>query len=236
MGKAPLPAGPAYWRCIEPKVDNERPYHSRPIIPPPRIGQANTPGIATRRASPGESEGACITPARSPTRINHEYPAVAGIRESVHDILMNLKGTVPKSNSSAAREAYISLAGPGKVTAQDIVLPPSVGTIDPAQHTATITKKIHSNIGSRIERGCGYRRRSMIEYQNGNSPPDAVPMPIRNANHSIHRSESHHGGGMMKEMPPLEIRTNGSPTPEEAIHEAYRNSMNLFSSFPRDDG
>nr|QBL07971.1 RNA polymerase alpha subunit [Selaginella moellendorffii] len=236
MGDTQLPAGPAYRRCIEPKVDNERSYYGRFIISPPKIGQANTLGIAMRRALLGELEGACITPAGSPPeRINHEYTAIAGVRESVHDILMNLKEIVLKTNPfSAAQEAHIPIVGPRKVTAQDIVLPPSVGTMNPTQHIATITRKIHSSIGLRVERGCGFRKRNMIEYQKGSLPPDAVFMPIRHANYSIHRLGSH-GGGIMKEMLLLEARTDGSPTPREAIYEASRNLANLFSPFPHNN-
>nr|YP_009589461.1 RNA polymerase alpha subunit [Selaginella doederleinii]QBL76044.1 RNA polymerase alpha subunit [Selaginella doederleinii] len=235
MGETQLPTGPAYRRCIEPKVDKERPYHGRPIIPPPKIGQANTLGIAMRRASLGESEGACTTSAGSPERINHEYTAIAGVRESVHDISMNSKEIALKTNpSAAAQEAHIPIVGPRKVTAQDTVSPPSVGTSNPTQHTATITRKIHLSIGSRVERGCGFRKRNMIEYQKGSPPPDAVSMPIRNANYSIHRLESH-GGGIMKEMPPPEARTDGSSTPREATYEASRNAANLFSPFPQNN-
>nr|QQP00196.1 RNA polymerase alpha subunit [Selaginella nipponica]QQP00299.1 RNA polymerase alpha subunit [Selaginella pallidissima] len=231
MGETQLPAGPAYRRCIEPKVDNERPCHSRSIISPPKIGQANTLGIAMRRASLGESKGACTTLAGSPERINHEYPAIAGVRESVHDTSMNSKEIALKTHPSAAQEAHIPIVGPGKVTAQDIVPPPSIGIIYPTQHAATATRKIHFSTGSRVEGGCGYRRRNMIEYQKGSPPPDAVSMPIRNANYSIHRLESH-SGGIMKEMPPPEARTNGSLTPGEATYEASRDSANLFSPFP----
>nr|YP_009589392.1 RNA polymerase alpha subunit [Selaginella bisulcata]QBL75975.1 RNA polymerase alpha subunit [Selaginella bisulcata] len=233
MDETQLPVGPAYRRCIEPtKVDNERPCHSRSIIPPPRIGQASTLGIAMRRAPPGESEGACTTSAGSPERINHEYPAIAGVRESVHETSMNLKEiALAAAHPSAAQEAHIPIVGPGKVAARDTVPPPSIGIIYPAQHAATVTRKIRSSTGSRVEGGCGYRRRNMVEYQKGSPPPDAVSMPIRNANYSIHRLGSH-GGGIMKEMPPPEARTDGSPTPGEASSVASRDSANLFFFSP----
>nr|QGU93308.1 RNA polymerase alpha subunit [Selaginella stauntoniana] len=232
MGEVQLPVGSAYRRCIESEVGNERSYYSRFITPPPGVGQANTLGIAMRRASLGESEGACVTFAGSPGRINHEYSTIAGVRESVHDILMNLKEIVLATNLSAAQEAHIPIIGPRKVVARDIVLPPSVKVTRPAQHVATITRKIHLSTESRIERGYGYRGRSMMEFQKGSFPLDAVSMPVQNANYSIHRLESH-GGGIMKEMLLLEVRTNGSLAPREAIYEASRNSANLSSPSPR---
>nr|AKI29352.1 RNA polymerase alpha chain [Selaginella uncinata] len=232
MDETQLPVGPAYWRCIESKVDNERSCYSRFIISPLKIGQASTLGIAMRRALLGELEGACITSAGFPERINHEYSAIAGVRESVHEILMNLKEIVLTAHPSAAQEAYISIVGPGKVAARDIVLPSSIGIIYPAQHVATVTRKICFSIGLRVEGGCGYRRRNMVEYQKGSFPLDAVFMPIRNVNYSIHCFESH-SGGIMKEMLLLEVWTDGSLTPGEAIYEASRDLANLFSPVPR---
>nr|QUS64733.1 RNA polymerase alpha subunit [Isoetes longifolia] len=227
--KVPLSAKSAYWKCIESKVENERLHHSRFIISPLGIGQANTLGIAMRRASLGELEGTCITSAKF-EKITHEYSTVVGIQESVHDTLINLKEIVLRSNSSEIQKAYISIIGPGEVTAQDIILPPSIEIIDPAYHIATLTKKIHLNIELRIERDRGYRRQNIVKSQDGNFPLNAVFMPIRNVNYSIHCFESH-DKKIMKEMLLLEIWTNGSITPREAIYEASRSLINLFIPF-----
>ena len=60
-------------------------------------GQADIVGIAVRRALLGEIEGTCITRAKS-EKIPHEYSTIIGIQESVHEILMNLKEIVLRSN------------------------------------------------------------------------------------------------------------------------------------------
>ena len=87
-------------------------------------GQADTIGIAMRRALLGELEGTCITRAKS-EKIPHEYSTIVGIQESVHEILMNLKEIVLRGNLYGTRNAFICAKGPGYVTAQDIILPPS---------------------------------------------------------------------------------------------------------------
>nr|YP_009555736.1 RNA polymerase subunit alpha [Selaginella lepidophylla]AZU95853.1 RNA polymerase subunit alpha [Selaginella lepidophylla] len=230
MDTVPQTAGPAYQRCTEFKVDGEHLYYSRLVVSPLGVGQANTLGIAMRRALLGELEGACITLVVFPPGINHECAAIAGVQESVHDILMNLKDIVLGGNPPVVQEAYISIAGPAKVTADDIVLSPFVRVVDPAQHIATVTKKIQLNIGLRIEKGCGYRRQNMVEHRKGDFSLDAVSMPVRNVNYSIHCYENH-SGGMTKEMLLLEIWTDGSITPKGAIRKASRNLINLFSSF-----
>ena len=60
-------------------------------------GQADTIGIAVQRALLGEIEGTCITRAKS-EKIPHEYSTMIGIQELVHEVLMNLKEIVLRSN------------------------------------------------------------------------------------------------------------------------------------------
>ncbi|KAG4171734.1 hypothetical protein ERO13_A12G228525v2 [Gossypium hirsutum] len=102
---------------------------------------ADTIGIAMRRALLGELEGTCITRAKS-EKIPHEYSTIVGIQESVHEILMNLKEIVLRGNLYGTRNAFICAKGPGYVTAQDIILPPSVEIVDNTQHVASLTEPI----------------------------------------------------------------------------------------------
>nr|WRK68051.1 RNA polymerase alpha subunit [Phylloglossum drummondii] len=220
---------PPVWRCVESKVESERLLYSRFVLSPLKVGQANTIGLVMRRALLGEVKGTCITCARF-ENITHEYSTMDGIQESVHDILINSKEIVLKSESSEAQKAFISIVGPRRVTAQDIELPTSVEVIDPIQHIATITKKIKLNIELKIERDSGYRRRDIGEYKDGNFTVDAVFTPIRSVNYSIHCFESY-DKSIIKEMLLYEIRSNGSITPEKAIYEASWSSINLFLPF-----
>ena len=216
------------WKCVESKADNKRLYYGRFILSPLMKGQADTIGIAMRRALLGEIEGTCITRAKS-EKIPHEYSTLVGIQESVHDILMNLKEIVLRSNLYGTCDASICVRGPGYVTAQDIILPPYVEVVDNTQHIASLTEPIELCIGLQIERNRGY----LIKTPNNNSkdgsyPIDAVFMPVRNANHSIH---SYGNGNDKQEILFLEIWTNGSLTPKEALHEASRNLIDLFIPF-----
>ncbi|MBE2320984.1 DNA-directed RNA polymerase subunit alpha [Solirubrobacter sp. CPCC 204708] len=190
-------------------------------------GQADTIGIAMRRALLGEIEGTCITRAKS-EKIPHEYSTIVGIQESVHEILMNLKEVVLRSNLYGTRDASICVRGPGYVTAQDIISPPSVEIVDNTQHIASLTEPVDFCIGLKIERNRGYRIKTPNNFQDGSYPIDAVFMPVRNANHSIH---SYGNGNEKQEILFLEIWTNGSLTPKEALHEASRNLIDLFIPF-----
>nr|YP_009669601.1 RNA polymerase subunit alpha [Oxalis drummondii]QCW94886.1 RNA polymerase subunit alpha [Oxalis drummondii] len=215
------------WKCVESRADGKRLYYGRFILSPLMKGQADTIGIAIRRALLGEIEGTCITRAKS-EKIPHEYSTLAGIQESIHEILMNLKEIVLRSNLYGTHDASLCVKGPGYVTAQDIILPPSVEIIDNTQHIASLTEPIELCIGLQIERNRGYHKKTPNNFQDGSYPIDAVFMPVRNANHSIH---SYRNGNEKQEMLFLEIWTNGSLTPKEALHEASRNLIDLFIPF-----
>ncbi|AEJ82588.1 DNA-directed RNA polymerase subunit alpha-like [Ricinus communis] len=215
------------WKCVESRTDNKRLFYGRFILSPLMKGQADTIGIATRRALLGEIEGTCITRAKS-EKIPHEFSTIAGIQESIHEILMNLKEIVLRSNLYGTCDASICVKGPGYITAQDIILPPFVEIIDNTQHIASLTEPIDLCIGLQIERNRGYRIKPTNNFHEGSYPIDAVFMPVRNANHSVH---SYGNGNEKQEILFLEIWTNGSLTPKEALHEASRNLIDLFIPF-----
>nr|QWL20051.1 RNA polymerase alpha subunit [Cryptocarya brachythyrsa] len=215
------------WKCVESRTDSKRLYYGRFVLSPLMKGQADTIGIAMRKALLGEIEGTCITRAKS-DKVPHEYSTIVGIEESVHEILMNLKEIVLRSNLYGTRDASICVRGPKNVTAQDIISPPSVEIVDTTQHIASLTEPINLCIELQIERDRGYRMKSPNNYQDGSYPIDAVSMPVRNANHSIH---SYGSGNEKQEILFIEIWTNGSLTPKEALHEASRNLIDLFIPF-----
>nr|YP_009667763.1 RNA polymerase alpha subunit [Schistochila macrodonta]QCW58538.1 RNA polymerase alpha subunit [Schistochila macrodonta] len=212
------------WRCIESRMESKRLLYGRFAISPFRKGQANTVGIAMRRALLNEIEGASITYAQI-KKVKHEYSTIVGIEESIHDILINLKEIVLRSDSYEPQKAYISIYGPKKVTAQDIKVPSSIKIIDNAQYIATLTDAIELNIELNIEKDSGYRIENLERYRDGIFPLDAVFMPIRNVNYSVHSFEIRE---KIKEILFLEIWTDGSLTPKEALYEASRNLIDLF--------
>jgi len=144
------------WKCVESRVDSKRLYYGRFILSPLMKGQADTIGIAMRRALLGEIEGTCITRAKS-EKVPHEYSTIVGIEESVHEILINLKEIVLRSNLYGIRDAFICVRGPRYVTAQDIISPPSVEIVDTTQHIANLTEPIDLRIELQIKRDRGYR-------------------------------------------------------------------------------
>nr|YP_009691221.1 RNA polymerase alpha subunit [Davallia solida var. fejeensis]QEG58001.1 RNA polymerase alpha subunit [Davallia solida var. fejeensis] len=214
-------------KCVESRIENKRLHYGRFVVSPFKKGQASTVGIAMRRALLEEVRGTSITRARF-HGVVHEYSTVTGIKETIHDVLVNLKEVALKSDSNDVKEAISSVTGPKEITAGDISLPPSVKVVDDLQHIVTITQPISVNIDLKIEKDCGYRIDNLDEYKNGEFPVDAVFMPVRNVNYSVHLVGN---GKATREISLIEIWTNGSLTPDEAIREASEKLIDLSSPF-----
>uniref|UniRef100_A0A0E0LYU2 DNA-directed RNA polymerase n=1 Tax=Oryza punctata TaxID=4537 RepID=A0A0E0LYU2_ORYPU len=186
-------------------------FISRLILSPLRKGQADTVGIALQRALLGETEGPCITHAKFGS-VPHEYSTIAGIEESVQEILLNLKEIVLRSNLYGVRNVSICVKGPRYITAQDIILPSSVEIVDTALPIANLTEPTDFRIKLRIKRDRGYHTEVRKNTQDG-----------------IFFSGGN--GNAKYEILFLEIWTNGSLTPKEALYEASRNLIDLFFPF-----
>nr|YP_009547239.1 RNA polymerase alpha subunit [Pentagramma triangularis]AYW14895.1 RNA polymerase alpha subunit [Pentagramma triangularis] len=215
------------WKCLESKTESKRLHYGRFVVSPFKRGQASTVGIAMRRASPQEVGGTRITRAKF-HGVVHEYSTITGIQETIHDALVNLKEIVLKSDSNDIWEAFSSVTGPKEVTAGDTSLPSRVKAIDNSQYIATITHPISLNIELKIERDCGYRIENSNECRDGQFLIDAVFMPVRNVNYSIHLFGN---GRATQEISFIEIWTNGSPTPHEALSEASQKLIDLSTPF-----
>nr|YP_010518196.1 RNA polymerase alpha subunit [Dryopteris deparioides]UXN84582.1 RNA polymerase alpha subunit [Dryopteris deparioides] len=215
------------WKCVESKTENKRLHYGRFVVSPFKRGQVSTVGIAMRKALLEEVQGTGITCARFHGAV-HEYSTIRGIKETIHDVLVNLREIAPKSESNDVKEAVSSVTGPKEVIAGDTTLPPSVKAIDNLQYIVTITQPISVNIESKIEKDCGYRIEKSNRYKDEEFPVDAVSMPVRNVNYSVHLFGS---GKATRETSFIEIWTNGSPTPDEAITEASKKLIDLSSPF-----
>uniref|UniRef100_UPI0030FE3235 RNA polymerase alpha subunit n=1 Tax=Bolbitis angustipinna TaxID=857756 RepID=UPI0030FE3235 len=215
------------WKCVESKTESRRLHYGRFVVSPFKRGQVSTVGIAMRKASSEEVQGTSITRARF-HGVVHEYSTIVGIKETIHDVSVNLKEIALKSDSNDVKEAVSSVTGPKEVIAGDTSLPTSVEAVDSLQYVATITQPISVNIESKIEKDCGYRIENSNGCRDGEFPVDAVSMPVRNVNYSVHLFGS---GKAMRETLFIEIWTNGSPTPDEAITKASEKLIDLSSPF-----
>jgi DNA-directed RNA polymerase subunit alpha len=117
--------------------------------------------------------------------VPHEYSTIVGIEESIQEILLNLKEFVLRSNLYGVRHASICVKGPRYITAQDIILPPSVEIVDTTQPIANLKDPVDFYIELQIKRDHGYHTELRKNSQDGSYPIDAVSMPVRHVNYSI---------------------------------------------------
>jgi DNA-directed RNA polymerase subunit alpha len=194
------------------------------IASPLLTGQATTVGVAMRRTLLESIQGTAITAAKIYGAM-HEYSTLEGIQESIHDILLNLKQVIIKNkinDISEPQQSRINIKGPTKVTAGDIKVPDNIIICNPSHHIATITKPILFEVELIINTDKGFLIQNGNQVQEGYFPVDALFNPIRNVNFSIHSL------AQKQEALILEIWTNRTITPIDALHKASENLIHLF--------
>lgn len=216
--------------CIESDVSSdEQGLYSKFVIEPLDRGQGITVGNALRRVLLSNLEGSAITAVRI-AGVTHEFMTVSGVREDVLDILMNMKEVVLKSYSPQTEIGRLRVDGPATVTAEYFELPSQVEVIIPDQYIATVSPGATLEMEFRIERGVGYRA---IERGRDEATSldflqiDSIFMPVRRVNYSI--EDARIGGSVEKERLILEVWTNGSVTPQEALSQASNILVDLFN-------
>nr|YP_635843.1 alpha subunit of RNA polymerase [Oltmannsiellopsis viridis]Q20F02.1 RecName: Full=DNA-directed RNA polymerase subunit alpha; Short=PEP; AltName: Full=Plastid-encoded RNA polymerase subunit alpha; Short=RNA polymerase subunit alpha [Oltmannsiellopsis viridis]ABB82004.1 alpha subunit of RNA polymerase [Oltmannsiellopsis viridis] len=143
--------------CVESRIEHNRSFYSRFQLGPFDLGQGLTVGNAFRRTLLSELSGVGITLIEI-DGVCHEYSTLPGVRESVLDILLNLKQLVLTSDTTftVPQVGYLNFTGPGVVTAKDLKLPVSVYCVDPDQPIATLSADATLNFKFLVCQGKNY--------------------------------------------------------------------------------
>ena len=223
------------WKCVDDQPDNNRRLHySRFALSPLLVDQAMTIGVAIRRALLSEVEGISIVSANIVGAI-HEYSTLEGVRESVDEILLNLKQIVLKGRllepgtsrnllDQKEYRASIFAQGPGVVTAKHIKFPSSILAVDPDQPIATLVNETQLCIELFIKQGIAKQLNRTNKNDQGFCI-DANFTPVQKANFSIHSIGDPKG---LQQLLLLEIWTNKTLTPTQALYQAHASLLNLF--------
>nr|YP_009298074.1 DNA-directed RNA polymerase alpha subunit [Plocamium cartilagineum]AOM68012.1 DNA-directed RNA polymerase alpha subunit [Plocamium cartilagineum] len=213
--------------CIESKIEGNREHYGHFTLEPLKQGQGITVGNSLRRTILSDLEGTAIVAVRI-AGINHEFSTITGVREDVLEILLNLKEVVLKSYSRESQIGRIRIQGPAIVTAGLFDLPPEVKIIDPKQYIATICNNTIFEMEFRIENGRGYHliEKGIDKKSIDFLQIDAVFMPATRFNYIV--EEKRISSTLIQEKLSLEIWTNGSLSPQEAISEGANILTNLF--------
>ncbi len=214
--------------CVESKSDTARDQYGRFILQPLDQGQGITVGNALRRVLLSDLEGSAIVAVRI-AGINHEFSTIPGVREDVLEILLNLKEVVLKSYTKEPSIGRLRVQGPAIITASNFELSPDVEVIDTDQYIATICNNNILEMEFRIEPGKGYHlvEKFMDDTSVDFLQVDAIFMPVKKVNYSV--EEIRYDQNSLKDKLTLEIWTNGSISPQEAIGQSSTILTNLFN-------
>lgn len=215
------------WRCVEDNpIDKQNLHYSRFVLSPLVVGQGMILGVAMRTALLSQVEGITISSVKILGAI-HEYSTLEGLKESVYEILMNFKQIILKGKPKKLETGRISVQGPGIVTAEHIKLPSSITIVDPDQYIATLTKDVTLNIDLLIHQKAHSLETFEINNLDRFFQLDTKVSPIKKVNYSIYSFGKRE---TKQEILFLEIWTNRSLTPKEALSKAYNNILQLFNS------
>jgi DNA-directed RNA polymerase subunit alpha len=217
------------------EVRERRENYAKFVIEPLERGFGITLGNALRRILLSSIPGAAVTYMKI-DGVLHEFSTIPGMVEDTIALMLNLKGLPVKLNSDEPRVLNLSVTGQKDVTAADIAPDADVEILDPGYRIATLTSKdakLTMEIG--VEKGRGYvmaDKQRNIEHMIGLIPLDSIFSPIRKVNFSV--DDTRVGQSVDFDRLTLEIETNGSITPDDALATAatiIQEQLDLFVGF-----
>lgn len=194
---------------------------ARITVEPFERGYGTTVGNSLRRVLLASLEGSAVTAIRF-EGIPHEFSAIPGVQEDVTDVVLNLKKCQVRLNRPEALIFSFSHKGEGVVTAKDLFKGTEVDVFDPEHVIFTCTSKSAKiEMEIKVARGRGYVTAEHFELEHaplGTIYLDANFSPVTKVNFQVEDARV----GQMTDYDRLilEIHTNGSISPEQALEEA----------------
>ena len=216
------------------QVDEVSETSGRFVIEPLERGFGVTIGNALRRVLLSSLRGLAITAIKI-DGVQHEFSTIPGVTEDVSDVILNLKEARFRSEEVQEGHLHLSLEGPGSWTAQDIAdATTDFEVLNPDLHIATLAEDAVVNVDLRIGTGRGYIPSEENKREDdpiGVIAIDSIFTPIRNVKYSVKPTRV--GQRIDYEKLLLDVETDGSVSPEEALTQAasiMRDHVNFFIS------
>jgi DNA-directed RNA polymerase subunit alpha len=199
-------------------------------LPP---GQGITIGNQLRRVLLADLGGKSISAVKI-AGVRHEFSTIDGVREDTLEILLNLKGIVFKGDSKEVEFGRLRVEGPIVITADSIQLPDNLKIVNPNHYIATISTSKSFEIEFKIEYGTGYKLASQIFSEEDESylQLDTVFMPVQKVDFKI--ENVYDSANNITERLFIDIWTDGSILPDEALKAASEIIISLFTSLIED--
>jgi DNA-directed RNA polymerase subunit alpha len=192
------------------------------VVEPLERGFGVTLGNAVRRVLLSAIPGAAVSSVKI-EGVLHEFSTISGVVEDVTQIILNLKELTLRLHTDKPKLLRLDVKGKRDVVAGDIQQDAEVDILNPDLHLATLDKKdARLAMELVIEHGKGYvpaEKHRKSEHVIGVIPVDSIFTPIQKVNYVIEDTRS---GQEEADRLVLEVWTDGSIRPEEAVQEASR--------------
>jgi len=184
-------------------------------------GYGDTLGNSLRRVLLSSLEGAAVQ-AIQIDGVQHEFTTVPGVDEDVTDIVLNVKGLVFRSMGTGSEAvASVNIDGPATVTGGDFAIPAEFELVNPEHVVCTLEEGAHLTMQMRIGTGRGYVSGEENEREGdpiGLIHVDSLYSPVRRCAKAVEPCRV--GQHTDYDRLVLEVETNGSVSPRDAVVEA----------------
>ncbi len=201
--------------------------HASIVIEPLEIGYGHTLGNSLRRVLLSSLPGNAITHLKI-DGVDHQFATLEGMSEDVIELILNLKQVRVKADSDATGVLRLSAKGEKEVTAADIECEAGFEVVNKDQYLATLAKGKTLNIEMTVEAGVGYvMADEMSNDYVGQIAIDALFSPVIKVSYKVEATRV--GRRTDYDQLILDITTDGTITPEEAVKQAATILIKQFS-------
>ncbi|MDP2927084.1 MAG: DNA-directed RNA polymerase subunit alpha [bacterium] len=215
---------------LKPKVisekDNQAVFEIEALYP----GYGVTVGNSLRRVLLSSLPGAAVAKMKI-KGVSHEFSTIPGVLEDVIQIMLNLKKLRFKIFSEEPQKATLKIKGEKEVKGKDFSLPSQLELINKDEHLASLTaKSADLEIEIEVEKGIGYlprEKRKRGKLAIGEILVDAIFTPVRKVGYQVENMRVGERTDFDKLR--LEVETDGTITPAEAVSRAAQILVDHFS-------
>jgi DNA-directed RNA polymerase subunit alpha len=204
------------------------------VAEPLERGFGLTLGNALRRILLSSLQGAAITSVHI-DGVLHEFSSIPGVREDVTDIILNIKDVAIKMHGDGPKRMTLKKQGPGVVYAGDIGVTGDIAVLNPQLPLCTLDEDAEIRMEFTVNTGKGYvpaDRNRAEDAPIGLIPVDSIYSPVKKCSYKIEPTRE--GQVLDYDKLTLQIETNGSLTPDDALAFAARilqDQLNVFVNF-----
>jgi len=218
-----------YIKCLKSEKIESGSMYGQFLINSLHPGQGITVGNLLRRVLLSDLGGTTITAVRI-AGVRDEFSTIPGIREDILEILLNLKGIVIHSKTTDLQLGRLKVKGPAVVTANSIQVSKDFEIINPNHYIATISSSTILEIELKFEYGTGYKLAGQTFCKKSQDflQIDAIFMPVQKVDFKI--ENVYDNSNYLTERLFIDVWTNGSISPEDAVFSASQFIINLFTS------